>query len=323
MKKHAPSRTELTWKNAKIALSVLSGLLLIAALTSVSLRFILPDSNTSTKSSATVVSSITTTTAASLTVSSTSAPAATDTLPTVTPSPTVAATATPTPTPTVTPTSKPTTGGTKDLSGYVVVLDPGHQTHANNDQEPLSPGSTATKAKCSSGTSGVATGRQEYVVNLEIALKVRDYLESLGCTVYMTRTENDVDISNIERAQFALSYMPDAYIRIHCNGADDPSVHGVSVFVADSGKYEDQLVGWGKSLGKCITAATGAKYLYCNATDTYSGLNWATDIPSFLLELGFMTNADEDQLLSDPDYQQKIAIGVADFVAKMPINPDR
>ena len=204
-----------------------------------------------------------------------------------------------------------------DLSGYVVVLDPGHQTHANNEQEPVAPGSEKTKAKCSSGTQGVSTGRPEYEVNLEISLMLRDYLESLGCTVYMTRTENDVDISNIERAEYALSKDPDVYLRIHCNGSDNSSTRGISVFVADSGVYQDELPEWGEMLGRSLEESTGSDFLYCSASSVYSGLNWATDIPSFLLELGFMTNAEEDELLSDSSYQKKICQGVASFIADM------
>ena len=209
-------------------------------------------------------------------------------------------------------------GDGPDLSGYVVVLDPGHQLHADSAQEALGPDMKGTKDKCSSGTAGVSTGRPEYEVNLEIGLKMRDYLESLGCEVYMTRTTNDVDISNIDRANIALSHSPDVYIRLHCDGSTNSSSRGIGVFVADSGQYAGSISDWGDLLGGCLADATGANYRGCNAGSTYSGLNWAADIPSFLLEMGFMSNATDDKLLSDPDYQQKICEGVADFVSQMP-----
>ena len=209
-------------------------------------------------------------------------------------------------------------GDGPDLSGYVVVLDPGHQLHADSAQEALGPDMSGTKDKCSSGTAGVSTGRPEYEVNLEIGLAMRDYLESLGCEVYMTRTTNDVDISNIDRANIALSHSPDVYIRLHCDGSSNSSSRGIGVFVADSGQYAGSVSDWGDLLGESLADATGAKYRGCNAGSTYSGLNWAADIPSFLLEMGFMSNAADDKLLSDPDYQQKICEGVADFVSQMP-----
>jgi len=213
---------------------------------------------------------------------------------------------------------KNTSGDTPDLSGYVVVLDPGHQLHANSDQESLGPNMSGTKDKCSSGTSGVSTGRPEYEVNLEIGLRMRDYLESLGCVVYMTRTTNDVDISNIDRANIALSYAPNVYIRLHCDGSTNASSRGIGVFVADSGKYAGSLSDWGPLLGNCLSDTTGSNYRGCNAGSTYSGLNWAADIPSFLLEMGFMSNAADDENLSDPDYQMKICQGVAAFASMIP-----
>jgi len=214
--------------------------------------------------------------------------------------------------------AKKTSGDAPDLSGYVVVLDPGHQLHANSDQEALGPDMSGTKDKCSSGTSGVSTGRPEYEVNLEIGLRMRDYLESLGCEVYMTRTTNDVDISNIDRANIALSHAPDVYIRLHCDGSTNSSSRGIGVFVADSGKYAGSLSDWGALLGGCLSDTTGANYRGCSAGSTYSGLNWAADIPSFLLEMGFMSNAADDENLSNPDYQQEICVGVASFVSQMP-----
>lgn len=237
-------------------------------------------------------------------------------------------TPTPTPEPTATPrpvetTAKPhvSNGEAPDLTGYVVVIDPGHQTHANSGQEAIAPpeyGISGTKDKCSSGTSGVSTGRSEYKVNLEIGLKLAAYLESLGCEVHMTRTENDVDISNIERAEFALSYSPDVYIRLHCDGSENSSARGIGVFVTDLGPLSGELGDWGDMLGECLSDSTGSSYRGCWASSTYSGLNWAADVPSFLLEMGFMSNSTDDELLSDPDYQEKICEGIGIFVGKMP-----
>lgn len=210
-----------------------------------------------------------------------------------------------------------------DLNGYLVVIDPGHQMYPDSKQEPLSPTMSGSKDRVSAGTKGVSTQRPEYEVNLEIALLLKVYLEELGCEVYLTRTENDVNISNIERAEFAESYSPDAYLRLHCNGSMDSSVTGISVFVADFGRHKSSLCGWADTLGQSIAQTTGSSYIGCRASSLYSGLNWATDIPSFLLEMGYMTNKKEDELLSDPAYQLKICAGIADFVATMPKNAAR
>ncbi|MCX4315694.1 MAG: N-acetylmuramoyl-L-alanine amidase, partial [Lachnospiraceae bacterium] len=62
-----------------------------------------------------------------------------------------------------------------------------------------------------------------------------------------------------------------------------------------------------------VTAATGAKKQYVWETDTMTGINWA-QVPSTILEMGYMTNADEDLRMASDDYQDTIAEAVADAV---------
>ena len=175
------------------------------------------------------------------------------------------------------------------------------------------------KPKVSGGTKGVATGRMEYEVVLEIGLRMRDLLESMGAQVIMTRETHDVNISNIERAMIAVNNHADVFLRLHCDAADSASARGIGVFVCSRGELADKQVRWGDMLGNAMGNATGSRYRGCNASTVYSGLNWATSVPSFLLEMGFMSNAEDDRLLSDPDYQQKICDGAADFCNQMKI----
>lgn len=226
-------------------------------------------------------------------------------------------TAAPTTEATTAPKKEPVPGAAYDLSGMVIVIDPGHQAHANSGTEPVAPWSDEQKAKVSAGTSGVSTGRPEYEVVLEIGLMLRDYLESMGATVIMTRTTNDVDISNIERANIAVENNADVFLRLHCDASDSSSARGIGVFVCSRGEYADSQEKWGNWLGNCLEESTGSHYRGCDASTRYSGLNWCTSVPSFLLEMGFMTNSEEDQLLSDPAYQQQICSGIAAFCYKM------
>ena len=100
----------------------------------------------------------------------------------------------------------------------VIVLDPGHSAVVAGGYEPLGPGSSQLKEKDTSGTQGVATGVEEYKLNLSIGLQLRTLLQKRGFKVIMTRTNSKVALSCIDRAKVANKANADAYIRIHANG---------------------------------------------------------------------------------------------------------
>ena len=85
----------------------------------------------------------------------------------------------------------------------VVVLDPGHSAVVAGGYEPLGPGSGQMKEKDTSGTQGVATGVEEYKLNLSIGLQLRTLLQKRGFKVIMTRTNSKVALSCIDRAKVA------------------------------------------------------------------------------------------------------------------------
>ena len=88
-----------------------------------------------------------------------------------------------------------------------IAIDPGHQGSwvDMSAQEAAAPGSSETKAKCTSGTRGSFTEIPEYQLNLNVSLQLKDVLEQRGYRVVMTRTDNDTAISNKERAESAAS----------------------------------------------------------------------------------------------------------------------
>ena len=194
------------------------------------------------------------------------------------------------------------------LSGMLIGLDPGHQAHAHRDKEPLSPGSKELKNKVSSGTQGVKTRINEYETNLTIALKLRDRLEAEGARVVMTRTTHDVNISNVERAQMMNAAGVDIWLRIHCNGSDNHDVHGMSMYVRDSGPCADESYAAGEMLLEEMTATTGAQNRGVHKSDSYTGNNWS-EVPCVLVEMGYESNPDEDVKLNDGAYQDKLIEG--------------
>jgi len=194
------------------------------------------------------------------------------------------------------------------------VIDPGHQADGNPATEPVGPGSSDYKAKVSSGTSGVVTGTPESELVLAVALKLRDALLAHGIEVVMTRTTEDVDLSNIERAQIANSAGADLFVRIHADGSDDAATSGIHVLYPASIKgWTDDIAAASKEAAALaqreLIAATGAVDRGLDARSDMTGFNWS-DVPVILPEIGFMTNPAEDRLLATPAYQDKIVAGL-------------
>lgn len=198
------------------------------------------------------------------------------------------------------------------LSGKRIGIDAGHQKNADHTYELVAPGSMRSKERMSAGAVGIKTNVPEYEITLLVAKKLQSLLEKAGAVVFMTRTENDVQLSNIERAQAVNDADVDCWVRIHCDYSTDRAVNGVHVLCPSSvikPEIADDSLKLAKKLLASVCEATGAAQLSVLTKTDQTGFNWSWS-PVATVELGYLSNPTEDVRLNRTYYQQYCAEGI-------------
>lgn len=182
------------------------------------------------------------------------------------------------------------------IKGKRIIIDPGHGGNV--------PG----------GTTGVS-GKREKDVNLEISKKLQAMLQENGAEVIMTR-EEDVALGETweldmqARENVILESEADMFLSIHQNEFEDPEAKGPQVFFVAQGSI-------GKKLAVClqdmINHEMDVEMPRIPLEAPYRVLKPGTQ-PSSTIECGFMSNPEEDLLLQDEAYQNKMAKAIMDGV---------
>lgn len=203
--------------------------------------------------------------------------------------------------------------------GKTVVIDPGHGMNGNKEMEAISPDSQELKIKDPGGAQGVSTGVPEYKVNLQVAEKLKAKLEAKNINVVMTKTQDSEDPGNIERAETANKINAALEIRIHCDSAANSSAHGASMLVPGDTGYAKNISSVSRTYGETILEglvnSAGMYNRGISVRSDLTGFNWSK-VPIVLVEMGFMSNPEEDQFLCTDEYQEKLAQGLCDGILK-------
>ena len=214
------------------------------------------------------------------------------------------------------------------LKGVSVCLDPGHCNAPGIIFEEKGPNLDGTfETSPSLCGKGHYTLRRESIVVLEIAYLLRDELRRQGAEVVMTREDEDTFIGSIARAEIANDAGVDFMIRLHADDReDDKNIRGIQVFGPSTSsyaqacytpqEYRDMAQALMETIRDGCGYSEGARGNIVMLNDNYVGNNWAK-MPCFLIEMGFLSNRQDDYMLSDPDYQQLMAESIADGIYEM------
>ena len=172
-----------------------------------------------------------------------------------------------------------------DFHGRVIVLDPGHGGY--------DPGAMRNNV-------------MEKNITMSIAKLIERNLKAQGATVIMTRTD-DKFVSLEDRVVISNNKKPDIFVSVHINSSENASAHGIETHY-----FKDDSLELAKSIHKSM--ATEIEETDRGILKSRFYVIRHTNQPSVLLELGFISNDDERNLLLLPQQQEKFAKAIADGI---------
>jgi len=223
----------------------------------------------------------------------------------------------------------------------IVVLDPGH-----GGKDP--------------GAIGRSYKTYEKHITLSMGKELKKQLEAKGFKVYMTRS-TDVFIPLRKRVAIARSYHADLFISLHADSTYNRNAQGLSIYTLsetasdkeaaalaerenkadiidgmdfsdNSPEINDVLISLSQNDSRNKSSKFAAYVVgemkkivkVMNNTHRFAGFAVlkAPDIPSVLVELGYLSNYTEEKYLRDPSYRKKLAIAIAKSVALYFADPE-
>lgn len=173
----------------------------------------------------------------------------------------------------------------KNLSKKVVVIDAGHG---------------------GSDPGAVRENVEEKVLTIKISDLIAERLKDQGALVYMTRCD-DTFVSLNDRVEYSNKIKPDIFVSVHINASEKSDINGIETHY-----YKDDSIDFAKDIHKAMVSKIDANNRGVLKSRFYVIKN--TDAPSVLLELGFISNEEERNLLLTNQRQEDLADAVTEGI---------
>ena len=194
-------------------------------------------------------------------------------------------------------------GAKKKEDEVVIVVDPGH-----GGEDPGKVGSNDVLEKD---------------LNLQIAMKVRELLEEAGITIVMTREDDKVPDAKKEdlgqRVKHINETNPTLTVCIHQNSYPDASVKGAQVFYHTKTEAAEDVA---SIVQEELRTVDPENTRQIKENDTYYMLKH-TQVPTIIVECGFLTNPQEAEKLTQEDKQNQLAQAICEGIIKWLDNSDK
>ena len=196
----------------------------------------------------------------------------------------------------------PAGGATQPLAGRIFVVDPGHGVRYP-DGSPLNVGAV--------GPDGIAEAK----VTLAVGEDLAHLLRAAGSHVVLTRSYaapyrigSVIRVDNRARAALANDLGATAFVAIHADASTDPSRRGTSVF-------------WLRSNSVALAQAMRAQLATLGMGESeFRARDLAVTnearVPAVLVELGFVSNPQQERILATPAFQERAAHALYEAVVR-------
>jgi len=148
-------------------------------------------------------------------------------------------------------------------------------------------------------------------IALAVSMFLVEYLPERFTLIYTREKDNDVPLSR--RTQTSNSVGSELFVSIHANAAENINAHGIETFHFPSSDYGNNLA---SCVQKSLIQKTDANDRRVKTANFY--VLRTTRAPAILVELGFITNETERQMLIQENYQKTLAkaisCGIVDYV---------